>query len=38
MRFMVASNQAVAFDASVRQLPNGSDPSITTLLRYSVGS
>jgi hypothetical protein len=37
MRYMVASNQAVAFDASVRQLPYGNDPSITTMLRYSIG-
>ncbi len=37
MRYMVASNQAIAFDASVRQLPYGNDPSITTMLRYSIG-
>jgi hypothetical protein len=37
MRYMVASNQALGFDASVRQLPYGSDPSITTMLRYSIG-
>ena len=37
MRYMIASNQALAFGASVRQLPYGSDPSITTLLRYSIG-
>jgi hypothetical protein len=37
MRYMVASNQAVAFDASVRQMPYGNDPSITTMLRYSIG-
>ena len=37
MRYMVASNQALAFDASVRQLPYGNDPSITTMLRYSIG-
>jgi hypothetical protein len=37
MRYMVASNQAIAFDASVRQMPYGNDPSITTMLRYSIG-
>lgn len=37
MRYMVASNQAIAFDTSVRQLPYGNDPSITTRLRYSIG-
>jgi hypothetical protein len=37
MRYMVASNQALGFDASVRQLPYGNDPSITTMLRYSIG-
>ena len=37
MRYMVASNQALAFDASVRQMPYGNDPSITTMLRYSIG-
>ena len=37
MRYMIASNQAVAFDASVRQMPYGNDPSITTMLRYSIG-
>jgi hypothetical protein len=37
MRYMIASNQALAFDASVRQLPYGNDPSITTMLRYSIG-
>ena len=37
MRYMVASNQALAFDASVRQLPYGNDPSVTTMLRYSIG-
>ncbi|MFM2147959.1 MAG: hypothetical protein RLZZ187_265 [Pseudomonadota bacterium] len=37
MRYMVASNQAVAFDASIRQLPYGSDPSVTTMVRYSIG-
>ena len=37
MRYMVASNQAIAFDASMRQLPYGNDPSITTMLRYSIG-
>jgi hypothetical protein len=37
MRYMIASNQALAFDASVRQMPYGNDPSITTMLRYSIG-
>jgi hypothetical protein len=37
MRYMVASNQAIAFDASVRQMPYGNDPAITTMLRYSIG-
>jgi hypothetical protein len=37
MRYMVASNQAIAFDASVRQMPYGNDPSITTMVRYSIG-
>ncbi|MFM2150836.1 MAG: hypothetical protein RLZZ187_3142 [Pseudomonadota bacterium] len=37
MRYMIASNQALAFDASVRQLPYGNDPSVTTMLRYSIG-
>ena len=37
MRYMVASNQAIVFDASVRQMPYGNDPSITTMLRYSIG-
>lgn len=37
MRYMVASNQAIAFDTSVRQLPYGNDPSITIRLRYSIG-
>ena len=37
MRYMIASNQAVAFDASVRQMPYGNDPSVTTMLRYSIG-
>jgi hypothetical protein len=37
MRYMIASNQAIAFDAAVRQLPYGNDPSITTMLRYSIG-
>ena len=37
MRYMIASNQAIAFDASVRQMPYGNDPSITTMLRYSIG-
>jgi hypothetical protein len=37
MRYMVASNQAIAFDASVRQMPYGNDPSVTTMLRYSIG-
>ena len=37
MRYMIASNQALAFDASIRQLPYGNDPSITTMLRYSIG-
>jgi hypothetical protein len=37
MRYMIASNQAVGFDASVRQLPYGSDPSVTTMVRYSIG-
>ena len=37
MRYMVASNQALGFDASVRQLPYGNDPSITTMIRYSIG-
>jgi transposase InsO family protein len=37
MRYMVASNQALAFDASVRQMPYGNDPSVTTMLRYSIG-
>ena len=30
MRYMIASNQALGFDASVRQMPYGNDPSITT--------
>ncbi|MFM2150240.1 MAG: hypothetical protein RLZZ187_2546 [Pseudomonadota bacterium] len=37
MRYMIASNQALAFDASVRQMPYGNDPSVTTMLRYSIG-
>ena len=37
MRYMIASNQALGFDASIRQLPFGNDPSITTMLRYSIG-
>ena len=37
MRYMIASNQALGFDAAVRQLPYGNDPSITTMLRYSIG-
>ena len=37
MRYMIASNQALAFDASVRQMPYGNDPAITTMLRYSIG-
>jgi len=37
MRYMIAPNQALAFDASVRQMPYGNDPSITTMLRYSIG-
>jgi hypothetical protein len=37
MRYMVASNQAIAFDASIRQLPYGNDPSVTTMLSYSIG-
>ncbi|MFM2151233.1 MAG: hypothetical protein RLZZ187_3539 [Pseudomonadota bacterium] len=37
MRYMIASNQALGFDASVRQMPYGNDPSITTMLRYSIG-
>ena len=37
MRYMIASNQELAFDASIRQLPYGNDPSITTMLRYSIG-
>lgn len=37
MRYMVASNQALAFDASVRQMPYGNDPAVTTMLRYSIG-
>ena len=37
MRYMVTANQAVAVDASVRQLPYGNDPAITTMLRYSIG-
>jgi hypothetical protein len=37
MRYMIASNQALGFDASVRQMPYGNDPSVTTMLRYSIG-
>jgi hypothetical protein len=37
MRYMIASNQALAFDASVRQMPYGHDPYVTTMLRYSIG-
>jgi hypothetical protein len=37
MRYMVAANQALGFDASIRQMPYGNDPSITTMLRYSIG-
>ncbi len=37
MRHMVASNQALGFDASMRQLPYGNDPSVTTMVRYSIG-
>ena len=37
MRYMIASNQALGFDVSVRQLPYGDDPSITTMWRYSIG-
>jgi hypothetical protein len=37
MRYMIASNQALGFDASVRQMPYGNDPAITTMLRYSIG-
>jgi len=37
MRYMLASNQALSFDASVRQLPYGNDPAITTMVRYSIG-
>ena len=37
MRYMVAANKALAFDASIRQLPYGNDPSITFMLRYSIG-
>ena len=37
MRYNIASNQALAFDASVRQMPFGNDPAITTMVRYSVG-
>jgi len=37
MRYMIASNQALAFDASVRQMPYGNDPSTTTMLRFSIG-
>jgi hypothetical protein len=37
MRYMIASNQALAFDASVRQMPYGHYPYVTTMLRYSIG-
>jgi hypothetical protein len=37
MRYMIASNQALGFDVSVRQLPYGDDPSVTTMWRYSIG-
>ena len=37
MRYMIAANQALAVDASVRQLPYGNDPAITTMIRYSIG-
>lgn len=37
MRYMIASNRAVSVDAAVRQMPYGSDPSIITMLRYSMG-
>jgi hypothetical protein len=36
MRYMIASNQALGFDASVRQMPYGNDSSVTTMLRYSI--
>jgi hypothetical protein len=37
MRYNIASNQALALDASVRQMPYGNDPAITTMVRYSIG-
>jgi hypothetical protein len=37
VRYMIKPNQAVAFDASVRQLPYGNDSSITAMLRYTLG-
>jgi len=36
MRYMIASNQALGFDASVRQMPYGNDSSVTMMLRYSI--
>ena len=37
MRYMIAANQALAVDTSIRQLPYGNDPAISTMLRYSIG-
>ncbi len=37
MRYMIAANQALAVDTSIRQLPYGNDPAISTMLRYSFG-
>ncbi len=37
LRYKLAPNQVVAVDAAIRQLPYGKDPSVTQMVRYSIG-
>ena len=37
LRYAVAANQHLMLDAGVRQTPYGNDPSVNSMIRYSIG-